>query len=121
MRLKYLGAAAAALLFSTPAEAANWVKISTSRDGLNTIWVDSTRIVRGEDKTFVWTRVSMSRGNYAISLTAVRCDSHTYMDLKQVMFTPSGQSTEFEVKNTWEVAVPDTLIDGVISYVCQPE
>lgn len=121
MRLKYLGAAAAALLFSTPAEAATWVKIVTSKDGLNTIWVDSSRIIRGDESTMMWSRLSLGRGNYAVTLSAVRCESHTYMDLKQLFFDARGVSTEMDVSKTWKVAVPETLIDSAISYVCPAE
>lgn len=121
MRKKIIGAAVAALFFSAPAEAVNWVKVVTSKDGLNTMWVDSDRIIRGEESTMIWTRLSLSKGNYVVTLTAVRCASHTYMDLKRVVFSPSGTSTELDVKNKWEIGIPDTVMDTAINYVCESE
>jgi hypothetical protein len=121
MRKIYLGAALAALFFAKPAEAANWVKVVTSKDGLNTMWIDPDRIVRGKTEIFMWTRLSLSAGNYAVTLSAVRCNSHMYMDLKQAVFDRNGASTNMDVKKDWEVAIPDTLIDGAINYACASE
>ena len=118
MKKLVIAAALAAAITPSPASATNWVEVARSMDGINVVWVDADRIVRGKDSTGIWMRLSLKNGAYAISLVALRCPSRTYMDLKKTYFDRNGTATTLDVTEEWEFATPDTVMDGVFDKLC---
>lgn len=114
-----LAAGLIAATIPSPASATNWVEVARSKDNVNVAWVDADRIVRGETGTGIWLRLSIKNNEYAIILMALRCQSRTYMELKKTFFERNGSSTNVQVSNEWDFAIPDTVMDVVFDKVCE--
>lgn len=120
MRMNYLGAAiAAAFIFSSSAQAANWELVATSNDGTASAYVEADRIVNGTNGKGAWVRLTQRAGDYYISLIAVRCDSMTFLEVKSNKYSSRGVSTSLQLSGNWDITVPGSLMDALLQRICQ--
>lgn len=111
--------ALAGLALATEVSAATWHIVGANENGQKA-WVETESLSRGKEYTGAWYRLQGSDGIQVIALTAVKCPSKSYMDLKMTYYDQRGESTTMDAKlsKQWDLAIPGSLMDGVLTYVC---
>jgi carbonic anhydrase len=121
-----------ALLFTTPAHAAQWITLS-NKNGLR-IEIDSASIhTPGEGKTRLWHRETHSKpvipesGAFSFTrlttLTEFQCDKRLASAIQRSYSAADGSELKSESPDSREPSpvAPDTSLEAVLRYACKPK
>jgi hypothetical protein len=116
--MKYMMVMALVAL-AVPAQAASWRMVAESDLGTK-MYVDDDSTVHGKDYTASWVRMIGDDGTYSTSLIAVKCDSNSFMYLKSTYYGRDRKPVTYDdsLDKKWDIAVPDTIMDGTIKDMC---
>ena len=106
---------------STEAAAANWKEAARSSDKTTRAWVDMDSIRKGKDSSFAWWQIRLPNGDSAKTLTSFKCGVKAYMDLQVIYYDADGKSMDLtsSLNGEWKFAAPDTVVEGVIDFICE--
>jgi len=108
-----------ALTIPSAATAASWRMVAESDRGTK-VWVDDDSRAQNKDYTWGWMRMDNTDGTYSTSLIAVKCDSNSFMYLKSTYYGRDRKPVTYDdsLDKKWDIAVPDTIMDGTIKDMC---
>lgn len=122
-KIKMIIAAGAALV-SSPAFAANWVEVVRADDKSTILYLDMDSYQTDGNVAAGWVKYLHRDGTYFMSLMGVKCDERQYVTVKAMKYSATGRViSDFSstLDKEWRPVVPDSMVEGLVDYVCDYE